>query len=210
MLSQIEIARMTEIFLWRPDVTAKDVEFLCTRAKEQKLYGVGVCSALVEKAVAYLDGSDCKVTALVSFPLGSMDADVKRYETEVAVDNGAHEVEVCLNIGALKDGDTKSMLRELRDINEAADERTVKAILDLPLLTPREIRTACEIITESGVEFVCAGSGFTGSATPDQVKFLRSVMGPKFGIKASMELRNGNYGSYLIEAGATRLGYSGH
>ena len=140
MLSQIEIARMTEIFLWRPDVTAKDVEFLCTRAKEQKLYGVGVCSALVEKAVTYLDGSDCKVTALVSFPLGSMDADVKRYETEVAVDNGAHEVEVCLNIGALKDGDTKSMLRELRDINEAADERTVKAILDLPLLTPRENR----------------------------------------------------------------------
>lgn len=210
MLTQIEIARITEIFLWRPDVTAKDVEYLCTRAKEQKLYGVGVCSALVETAATLLEDSDCKVTALISFPLGSMDADVKRYETEVAIDNGAHEIEVCLNLGRLKDGDTKSMLRELRDINEAADEHTVKAILDLPLLTPREIRTAVEVIQDSGVKFVCAGSGFTGSATPDQVKFLRSVIGPKFGLKASMELRNGNYGTALVEAGATRLGFSGH
>ena len=110
------------------------MEEVCRKAREQKVYGVCVASSRVELAASLLEDSDLKLTALVGTS-GNEDGDVKRYETEIAIDYGAQEIEVCLNVGRLKDGDRKYVLRELRDVAEAADERIVKVEIRPRLLT---------------------------------------------------------------------------
>ena len=182
-------------------MTAKEIEEVCRKAREQKLYGICVPSSRVESVASFLDDTNLKVTALIGGPLGTSDGDVKRYETEVAIDFGAQELEVYLNAGRLKDGDHKSVLRELRDIAEAADERTVKVHVPTRLLTREEIEIACGLISESGAHFVCATF-----ATLEDIKLFREAAGPKFGIKAENPLLDEKAARALVEAGATRLG----
>jgi len=163
----------------------------------------------VTHAVALLEETDVKVCTVVGFPLGAMDSDAKRYETEAAVDNGACEIDVLVNIGRLKDGDHKYVLRELRDVIEAADERTVKVILETSLLAREEKILACQLVCESGAKFVKTSTGFSsGGATVEDVKLLREQVGPRFGVKASGGIRDTASALALIEAGADRLGTS--
>ena len=187
----------------RPDATAKDIEAICRQAREQKLYGVCVTSSRVELAISLLEDADIKVTALVGV-LGSEDGDVKRYETEIAVDFGAQEIEVCLNVGRLKDGDHKYVLRELRDVAEAADERIVKVEIRPRLLTPDEMKIACELILDSGAHFVSAR--YLAAPSLDDIKLCRDTVGPKFGVKAGEEVLDSETALALIIAGANRLG----
>ena len=120
-----------------------------------------------------------------------MSSDVKRFETEAAIDDGAQEIDVVLNLGRLKDGDDKYVLRELCDVVEAADERTVKVILETCLLTNEQKIRACRLVVESGAHFVKTSTGFsTGGATVDDVKLMRETVGPKFGVKASGGIRD--------------------
>ena len=156
-----------------------------------------------------LDDSNVKVASVVGFPLGAMAADVKRFETETAIDDGAHEIDVVLNIARLKDGDDKYVLRELCDVVEAADERTVKVILETCLLTDAEKIRACHLVVESGAHFVKTSTGFsTAGATVADVKLMRETVGPKFGVKASGGVRDTQTALAMIAAGATRLGTS--
>jgi deoxyribose-phosphate aldolase len=192
-----------ELPLWRIDASAKDVEDICRKAREQKLHGVCVASSRVELAASFLDDSDLKITALVG-QSGNEDGDVKRYETEIAVDFGAQEIEVCINIGRLKDGDRKYILRELRDVAEAADERIVKVEIRPRLLTRPELQLACELILDSGAHFVSAR--YITAPNLEDIKACREAVGPKFGIKASEEILDTETALALIEAGATRLG----
>ena len=134
-LSHADLVRRIDHTLARPDATRQDLEQLCAAARAQGFHSVCVSSSRVELACSLVENSEVKVTGLVGFPLGAADADAKRYETEVAVDHGAQEIETVLNIGRLKDGDHRYVLRELRDIAEAADERPVKVILEASLLT---------------------------------------------------------------------------
>jgi deoxyribose-phosphate aldolase len=203
--SPSELARLIELPLWRTNATAKDVEDICRTAREQKLYGVCVPSSRIELAISLLDESEIKVTALVGLT-GSEDSDVKRYETEVSVDYGAQEIEVCLNVGRLKDGDNKYVLRELRDVAEAADERIVKVEIRPSLLTPEEMILACELILDSGAHFVCAR--YISSPKIEDIKLCRKAVGPKFGVKAGEEILDTRTALSLIEAGATRLSAS--
>ena len=152
-----------------------------------------------------MEDSAVRVTGLVGFPLGASDADAKRYETEVAIDHGAQEIETVLNIGRLKDGDHLYVLRELRDIAEAADERPVKVILETGLLTPEQRDLACQLVLDSGAHCVCTGTGLRTPATIDDVRSLRAAVGAKFGVKAA-GLSDLQGALALIEAGATRLG----
>ena len=150
-----------------------------------------------------------KVATVVGFPLGAMDCDAKRFETEAAIDAGAQEIDVVLNIGKLKDGDDKFVLRELCDIVEAADERTVKVILETCLLTTAEKVRACLLVVESGAHFVKTSTGFgNGGATVEDVMLMRETGGPKFGVKASGGIRDTATALAMIEAGANRLGTS--
>jgi deoxyribose-phosphate aldolase len=204
-LSPAELARRIERSLVRPDATRRDIEQICAEARAQGFHGVCVCGSHVELASALLEDSEIKVTGLIAFPLGTADTDAKRYETEVAIDHGAQEIEMVLNIGRLKDGDHRYVLRELRDVAEAADERQVKVVLETGLLTPEEARRACEVALDSGVHCVCTGTGLRSAATVEEVRSLRAAVGEKFGVKAA-GLSDAQTGLALVEAGASLLG----
>ena len=134
MLSPAQLAAYLDHTLLKADATAKDIEKLCAEARENQFYSVCVNGSWVGPARHFLEGTNVKVASVVGFPLGAMSSDAKRFETEAAIDDGAHEIDVVLNVGRLKDGDDKYVLRELRDVVEAADERTVKVILETCLL----------------------------------------------------------------------------
>lgn len=200
--SPAELPKLIEIPLIRIDATAKEVEDICRRAREQKLYGVCVPSSCVELAASLLEDTEIKTTALVGL-IGSEDSDVKRYETEVVIDYGAQEIETCLNVGRLKDGDRKYVLRELRDIAEAADERIVKVEIRPRLLTREEILLACELILDSGCHFVCLN--YVTAPKIEDIKLCREAVGEKFGVKAGEGLLDAKTALAMIEAGASRL-----
>jgi len=204
-LSSAELARRIERMLVRPDATRRDIEQLCVEARAQGSHCVCVNGSHVELACSLLEDSEVKVTGLIAFPLGAADTDAKRYETEVAIDHGAQEIEMVLNIGRLKDGDHRYVLRELRDIAEAADQRPVKVILETGLLTPEEVRRACELALDSGVHCVCTGTGLRSAATVEDVRSLRAAVGEEFGVKAA-GLSDAQTALALLEAGASRLG----
>ncbi len=208
-LSPREIARYIDHTLLKPEASAKEVERLCAEAREHHFHSVCVSGSRVALALHSLEDSDVQVACTVGFPLGAMSADAKRYETEAAVDDGAQEIDVVMNIGWFKDGDDRQVLRELRDIVEAADERPVKVILETCLLTREEKIRACQLVVESGAKFVKTSTGFNrGGATLEDVKLLRATVGPKFGVKAAGGIRDTATALAMIEAGATRLGTS--
>ena len=208
-LSAADLPRFIDYTLLKPEATAQQIEKLCTEARAHGFSSVCVNGARVELARHCLEDSPVKVATVVGFPLGAMSSDAKRYETEAAIDDGAQEIDAVLNIGRLKDGDNRSVLRELRDIVEAADERTVKVILETCLLTDEEKVRACKLVVESGAHFVKTSTGFsTGGATLDDVKLLRATVGPAFGVKAAGGIRTAAAALAMIEAGATRLGVS--
>ena len=204
-LSPVEVARRIERTLAWPEATRKDIEQLCAEARAQGFHSVCVCGSRVEFTCALLEDTEVKVTGLIAFPLGAADTDAKRYETEVAIDHGAQEIEMVLNIGRLKDGDHRYVLRELRDIAEAADQRPVKVILETGLLTPEEVRRVCELALDSGVHCVCTGTGLRSAATVEDVRSLRASVGEEFGVKAA-GLSDAQTALALLEAGASRLG----
>jgi len=207
--SPVQLAAFIDHTLLKADASPAQIEKLCAEAREHKFFSVCVNGSWVAEARNFLDGSDVKVASVVGFPLGAMNADVKRYETEAAIDDGAHEIDVVLNIARLKAGDDKYILRELIDVVEAADERTVKVILETCLLTDEEKVRACKLVVESGAHFVKTSTGFsTGGATIADVKLMRETVGPKFGVKASGGVRDAQTALAMIEAGATRLGTS--
>jgi deoxyribose-phosphate aldolase len=208
-LSPLQLAACIDHTLLKADVTAKDIEKLCAEGRENHFYSVCVNGSWVGLARHILEGTGIKIACVVGFPLGAMSGDVKRFETEAAIDDGAHEIDVVINIGRLKAGDDKFILRELCDVVEAADEWPVKVILETCLLTREEKTRACQIAVESGAKFVKTSTGFsTGGATVDDVRLLRETVGPKFGVKASGGIRDTKTALAMIEAGATRLGTS--
>ena len=208
-LAAAELARFIDHTLLKAEAVARDIEQLCTEARQYRFQAVCVNSLRVAQACHFLEDSDVKVSCVVGFPHGAMSGDVKRFEAEAGIDDGAQEIDVVLNIGRLKEGDDKYVLRELRDVVEAADERTVKVILETCLLTREEKIRACQLVVASGAHFVKTSTGFsTGGATVEDVKLLRETVGPKFGVKAAGGIRDAATALAMIEAGATRLGTS--
>ena len=209
MLLIKNLARYIDHTLLKPEASLKDIERLCAEARSYNFYAVCVNGSWVTQARHFLDGSDVKVATVVGFPLGATDSDTKRFETEAAIDNGAQEIDVVINIGRLKDGDDEYVLRELRDVVEAAAERPVKVIIETCLLTNAEKIRACRIVLDAGAQFVKTSTGFsTGGATVEDVKLLREIVGEKFGVKAAGGIRDTQTALSMIEAGATRLGTS--
>jgi deoxyribose-phosphate aldolase len=208
-LTPSSIARFIDHTLLKPEATAKEIEKLCAEARQHGFYSVCVNGSRVDLARHWLEDTEVKVVCAAGFPLGATSSDAKRYETEAAIDAGAHEIDVVINIGKLKDGDEAFVLRELRDIVEAADERMVKVILETCLLTREEIIRACRLTLDSGAKFVKTSTGFNqGGATIDDVKLLREAVGSGFGVKAAGGIRDAGTALAMIEAGATRLGTS--
>jgi deoxyribose-phosphate aldolase len=208
-LSPAQLAAFIDHTLLKPETSLAQIEQLCAEAREHQFFSVCVNGSWVATAYQLLEDSDVKVTGVVGFPFGAMTSDTKRFETEAAIDDGAHEIDMVLNIARLKAGDDKYVLREIIDVVEAADERTVKVILETCLLTDEEKIRACHLVVESGAQFVKTSTGFsTGGATMADVKLMRETVGPKFGVKASGGIRDLPTALAMIEAGATRLGTS--
>ena len=202
-LSLADLAGKIEHTLLKPEASGEAIDRLCAEAMQHRFVGVCVQGCRVARAFTRLEGSDVKVVAVVGFPSGAMEGDVKRYETEVAVDSGAAEIDMVLNVGRFKDGEHQVIFRELRDVVEAADERPVKLILETCLLNDSEIVQACALAEEAGVKYVK-----TFGATLEHVQLLRKSVGPKVGVKASGGIRDLKMALAMIVAGASRLGTS--
>lgn len=208
-LTAPELARIVDHTLLRADATAADIERLCQEARDWGFHAVCVHGSRVLQAAHRLEDTGVRVVAVAGFPLGAMDADVKRFECESLVDLGAQELDVVLNVGRLKDGDDRYVLRELRDVVEAAGGVPVKVILECALLTEDEKRRASSMAVESGARWVKTSTGFgLGGATVDDVALLRSIVGPDFGVKASGGIRDLATAVALMDAGADRIGTS--
>jgi deoxyribose-phosphate aldolase len=208
-ITAAELARFIDHTNLHPDATSADIERLCAEAKLHGFWAVCVNPGRITLAVHRLEDSAVKVATVIGFPLGATDGDAKRYEAELAVDLGAQELDVVLNLGRLKDGDDRSVLRELRDVVEAADGVPVKVILETCLLNDDEKRRACSLAVEAGARMVKTSTGFSRrGATVEDVRLLRESVGPKFGVKASGGIRDASTALAMIEAGATRLGTS--
>ena len=202
-----DLARHVDFTLFAPEATRADIEKLCAEARAKSYHSVCVNGSRVELAYSLLEESDVLVAGLVGFPLGAGDKDVHYYEAETAVDYGAQEIDYVINIGRLKDGDHRYVLREMRDIAEAADDCPVKAIVETHLLTHEEKILVCKLALDSGIKFISTATDFHSPAiTVDEIKFLRETLGPEFGIKAVGQIRNSQTALSLITAGATRVG----
>ena len=208
-LSAKDLARCIDSACFAAEATRQDIERICAEAREKFFHGVCVGSSRVALAYSLLEESGIQVTALVGFPLGAADADAKRYEVEIAVDSGAHEIEYVMNLGRLKDGDQQYVLREMRDIVEAADERSVHIVLETHLLTREEKVLACQLALDSGAQFVVTSTDYhVPPVTIEDVKLLRETVGAQFGVKAAGGIRDTRAALAMIEAGATRIGTS--
>ena len=204
-----ELASYIDHTLLKPDVTRAQLEQLCAEAAEHQFSTVCVNGSRVELAYSLLEDSDVQVCTVVGFPLGAMDADAKRYETEVAVDLGASEIDMVMNVGRFKDGEHDYIVREIRDVVEAADDRVIKVILETCLLTNDEIAQACKLVTQAQAHFVKTSTGFgNAGATLEHVRLMRETVGQFAGVKAAGGVRNANDAQAMIEAGATRIGTS--
>ena len=204
-----ELASYIDHTLLKPDATRAQLEQLCAEAAEHQFSTVCVNGSRVELAYSLLEDSDVQVCTVVGFPLGAMDADAKRYETEAAVDAGASEIDMVMNVGRFKDGEHEYIVREIRDVVEAADDRVVKVILETCLLTNDEIAQACKLVTQAQAHFVKTSTGFgNAGATLEHVRLMRETVSQFAGVKAAGGVRNANDAQAMIEAGATRIGTS--
>lgn len=163
----------------------------------------------VELAAERLKESDVKVCTVIGFPLGATTSATKAFEAKEAVENGANEVDMVLNIGALKSGDEDMVLKDMKAVREAVPSAVVKVILETCLLTDEEKKAACRLAKEAGLDFVKTSTGFsTGGATVEDVKLMSEAVGETMGVKASGGIRTKEAAEAMIEAGATRIGAS--
>jgi deoxyribose-phosphate aldolase len=185
--------------------TRADIEKICRTGRKRKYRAVCVPTSGILQARALLEDSEVRVCALIGFPYGTADADAKRYEVEVAIDADAQEIELMPSLGKLKDGEFNVVLREIRDVVEAADERPVRVVIEANLWTDKELGEITRMILDSGAQFISANSGWHGSiSAPEQIEKLVSLVGPGFGVKGTVGEEDA--AEDLVDAGASLVG----
>ncbi|SDM83951.1 deoxyribose-phosphate aldolase [Psychrobacillus sp. OK028] len=204
------IAALIDHTLLKQDATKNQIEKLCEEAKTYTFASVCVNPTWVNLSASLLKESPVKVCTVIGFPLGASTSAVKAFETTNAIENGADEIDMVLNVGALKDQDYNLVQKDIEAVVTAAkDKAIVKVILETCLLTNEEITKASELSKAAGADFVKTSTGFsTGGATVEAVKLMREAVGPNLGVKASGGVRNLADVEAMVEAGATRIGAS--
>ncbi len=205
-LARLELARIVDHTMRRADATARDIDQVCAEAREHGFFSVCVNGSRVAQAAARLDESPVKVTCAIGFPNGAADPDVKRYEVEAALDNGAQVFEVSAPVGLLKDGDVAAVLRELRDIVEAADERPVSVAFDPQLLRGDELAPFYALLLEAGAKGVSIAGHAELALSIQAVQRIAAATGDNFGIKIDCHSLARADVVALLDAGATRFG----
>ncbi|WP_449620608.1 deoxyribose-phosphate aldolase [Robertmurraya sp. Marseille-Q9965] len=204
------IAKYIDHTLLKADAKKDQIETLCQEAKEYNFASVCVNPTWVGLASEMLKGTGVDVCTVIGFPLGANTPETKAFETKNAIENGATEVDMVINIGALKSGNIELVEKDIRAVVEAAKGKALtKVIIETSLLTEDEKVTACELSVKAGADFVKTSTGFsTGGATVEDIRLMRNVVGPEIGVKASGGVRNAEDANNMIEAGATRIGAS--
>jgi len=205
------IAAMIDHTLLKPEAARDDVERLCREAAEFRFATVCVNPAWVALAAARLRGSGVGICSVVGFPLGATTADVKQYETRRAIFDGATEIDMVINVGALKSGDVRTVARDIEAVVEACRPCGVvsKVIIEAALLSDEEKITACTLSKAAGADFVKTSTGFgPGGATAADVALMRRAVGQEMGVKAAGGVRDLEGVKAMLAAGATRIGAS--
>nr|WP_106780011.1 deoxyribose-phosphate aldolase [Lysinibacillus timonensis] len=202
-------AALIDHTLLKADTTQEQIEKLCNEALQYKFASVCVNPTWVKLCAEKLAGSEVKVCTVIGFPLGATTSKVKAFETTDAISNGATEIDMVINIGALKDQQHDVVLNDIREVVKAANGTLVKVIIETCLLTEEEKVKACELSVEAGAHFVKTSTGFsTGGATVEDVALMRKIVGSSVGVKASGGVRSLEDLENMIQAGATRIGAS--
>jgi deoxyribose-phosphate aldolase len=208
---QANLARYIDHTLLKPEATADQIAQLCYEARKHGFATVCVNPAWVKLSADLLRGSPVGVTTVVGFPLGATPPEVKAYEAQVALDKGATEIDMVINIGALKSRDYEMVARDIRAVVRVCHARPalVKVIIEAALLTEEEKIAAALLAKEAGADFVKTSTGFaSGGATVADVALLRRTVGPEMGVKAAGGVRDRADAEAMLKAGATRLGAS--
>ncbi len=194
----------------KPDATENDVIKLCKEALEYKFASVCVNAGYVELAYSMLKDSEVKVCTVVGFPLGATLPDVKAFEAAKAIELGATEVDMVINIGAMKSGKYELVEKDIKAVVDACKEKALlKVIIETCLLTDEEKVIACELSKKVGAEYVKTSTGFsTSGATAEDIALMRKTVGEELGVKASGGVKTLELALKMIEAGASRIGSS--
>ncbi|HFU3975734.1 TPA: deoxyribose-phosphate aldolase [Streptococcus suis] len=193
----------------KPETTQEQVEKILSEAKEYDFASVCVNPTWVSLAAESLKDSDVKVCTVIGFPLGANTSAVKAFETKDAIANGADEIDMVINVGALKAGNDALVLDDIKEVVDASGDKLVKVIIEACLLTDDEKVRACQLSKEAGADYVKTSTGFsTGGATVADVALMRKTVGPDMGVKASGGARSYEDAIAFIEAGASRIGAS--
>jgi deoxyribose-phosphate aldolase len=205
-----DLAAYIDHTLLKPEATLEQIETLCAEAAKYRFCSVCVNPFWVATCARLLAGSGVKVCTVIGFPLGASHASVKAFETRQAIADGATEVDMVMNVGALKSGLHDVVLRDMQAVADAAGEGVVtKVILETALLTDPEKVKACELAKRAGLDFVKTSTGFgPGGATAGDVALMRRVVGEEMGVKASGGVRDREGALLMIQAGASRIGAS--
>ena len=206
----MELNRMIDHTILKPEATEAAVQKIIDEAKEYNFFSVCINPCWVAFASEQLADTDVAVCTVIGFPLGANTPEVKAYEAADAIKNGANEVDMVINIGALKSQQYDHVRQDIQGVVDAAKGKAlVKVIIETALLTDEEKVKACELAKEVGADFVKTSTGFsTGGAKVADVRLMRETVGPDMGVKASGGVHNAEEALAMIEAGATRIGAS--
>lgn len=205
----MELNRYIDHTLLKPEASQDQIQALCLEAKEHNFRSVCVNPSNVALAYSILEGTEVDVCTVVGFPLGSTTTETKVFETKDAIAKGAREIDMVINVGALKEGRTEYVENEIRALKEACGSLILKVIIETALLTEEEIVTASKLVVAAGADFVKTSTGFsTAGATVEHVRLMKQTVGDKAEVKAAGGVRNAQDFHNMIEAGATRIGTS--
>ncbi|GGG96146.1 deoxyribose-phosphate aldolase [Staphylococcus pragensis] len=202
-------AKYIDHTLLKPESTREQIDNIIKEAKEYGFKSICVNPTHVKYSAEQLNGSDVLVCTVIGFPLGATTTETKVFETKNAIDNGASEIDMVINVGALKDKRYDDVKKDIQEVVNAASGKTVKVIIETVLLTDEEKVKASELAKEAGAHFVKTSTGFAGGgATPEDVKLMKDTVGDDLEVKASGGVRNLEDFNKMIDAGATRIGAS--
>ena len=206
----MELNRMIDHTILKPEATEAAVQKIIDEAKEYNFFSVCINPCWVAFASEQLANTDVAVCTVIGFPLGANTPEVKAYEAADAIKNGANEVDMVINIGALKSQQYDHVRQDIQGVVDAAKGKAlVKVIIETALLTDEEKVKACELAKEASADFVKTSTGFsTGGAKVADIRLMRETVGPDMGVKASGGVHNAEEALSMIEAGATRIGAS--
>ncbi|MBC7319427.1 deoxyribose-phosphate aldolase [bacterium] len=208
-MTREELLKYIDQTLLKPQATIEEMNAFLEEAKTYKFYAVCINPWFTKLAVEVMKGSGVKVGVAIGFPLGATTTRTKVYEADEALENGADELDMVINIGALKSKDYEYVENEIKKIVNLAGRKIVKVILETCYLTDEEKITACRIAETSGASFVKTSTGFgPGGATVEDVKLMRETVGDRLGVKASGGIRTLEDALKMISAGANRIGTS--